>query len=122
MQKQLNNFTQNLRKTLRPILQNHTSIHKSFISTHRAYCELTGFLHVLPDFYIIGGQKCGTGSLYTYLISHPHVQPSISKEPSFFDRYYDRGENWYRVCFPFKIHKLFSEKIFIVFFLLTYKR
>ena len=111
MQTQLNRFTQNIRKTLRPRLRKYPTIHQSFISIHRGYCKMTGFLHVLPDFYIIGGQKCGTASLYTYLLQHPSVEPSISKEPSYFDRYYDRGDDWFKVCFPFKFHKFFFEKI-----------
>ena len=44
------------------------------------YCSLFGSYHVLPDFYIIGFVKCGTTSLYEYLISHPNVYPPKGKE------------------------------------------
>ena len=111
MQTKLNKFTQKTRKNIRSKLKKHSSTHSSLISLHRFYCNATGFLHVLPNYYIIGGQKCGTGSLYTYLLQHPNVQPAISKEPSYFDRYYDRGLNWYKICFPFGFHKTYYKKI-----------
>jgi hypothetical protein len=39
----------------------------------------------LPNFLIIGGVKCGTTSLYQYLIQHPDVfMPPRLKEPRFF--------------------------------------
>jgi hypothetical protein len=111
MQAKLNRFTQQARKSVRKKVSNHESTHSGLISIHRLYCNLTGFLHVLPDYYIIGGQKCGTGSLYTYLNQHPNIQPSLSKEPSYYDRYFDRGLNWYKVFFPFKFHKFYYQKI-----------
>ena len=73
---------------------------------------MTGFLHVLPDFYIIGTQKGGTSSLYEYLVGHPSIQPCYSKEPSYFDRYFERGLNWYKVYIPFIIHRFITTKIF----------
>ncbi|NIQ15891.1 MAG: sulfotransferase, partial [Candidatus Dadabacteria bacterium] len=66
------------------------------------YCSITGFMHILPNYLIIGGQKCGTNSLYAYLANHPNVRPALTKEIRFFDKYYQRGINWYKVCFPFK--------------------
>lgn len=37
-----------------------------------------------PDFFIVGGQRCGTTSLYEYLGQHPQVTPSPQKETHFF--------------------------------------
>lgn len=55
---------------------------------------------VLPDFVIIGGQKCGTTSLYNYLVEHPNVAPARNKETRFFHtRRYGRGQLWYRASF-----------------------
>jgi len=68
-------------------------------------------MHVLPDYYIIGAAKSGTTSLYDYLVQHQCVQPITTKEPRFFDKYYNRGENWYRINFPFTFQKFISEKI-----------
>lgn len=43
-------------------------------------------MHLLPSFYIIGERKCGTSSLYRYLIKHPNVLPCELKEPNFFGK------------------------------------
>ena len=42
--------------------------------------------HLLPSFFIIGERKCGTSSLYRYLVSHPNVLPCKVKEPHFFTK------------------------------------
>lgn len=39
-----------------------------------------------PSFFIIGERKCGTSSLYRYLVSHPNVLPCKIKEPNFFSQ------------------------------------
>lgn len=62
----------------------------------------TGFLRGLPDLLIIGAQRCGTSSLYTYLGQHPQVSPSIRKEIEFFSTRYGEGINWYRAHFPLR--------------------
>jgi hypothetical protein len=54
----------------------------------------------LPDFMIIGGQRCGTTSMYSYLVQHPDVAPAFIKETHFFDRNYHKGVDWYRTYFP----------------------
>lgn len=54
----------------------------------------------LPDFIIIGAQKAGTTSLFTYLSAHPQVRPAIRKEVHYFDTNYGRGDLWYRAMFP----------------------
>ena len=40
--------------------------------------------YLKPHFFIIGEQKCGTTSLYRYLIEHPQILPSKLKEPQLF--------------------------------------
>lgn len=35
---------------------------------------------------IVGAMKCGTTSLFRYIIQHPQVCPSLKKEPMFFSR------------------------------------
>jgi hypothetical protein len=59
-------------------------------------------LRALPHFIIIGAQKCGTTSLYSYLQRHPLMKRSYRKEVHFFDtpRHYAAGLNWYRANFP----------------------
>lgn len=55
---------------------------------------------VLPDFIIIGAQRCGTTSLYNYLIKHPGILPAFRKEIHFFDVNFGKGIGWYRAHFP----------------------
>lgn len=43
--------------------------------------------HMRPSFFIIGANKCGTSSLYRYLVAHPGVLPCAEKEPNFFGRH-----------------------------------
>jgi hypothetical protein len=46
-------------------------------------------LNAQPDFIIIGAQKAGTTSLYTWMTAHPDVLAARRKEPQFFNRRYD---------------------------------
>jgi Sulfotransferase domain len=56
----------------------------------------------LPDFVIIGAQKCGTTAFYDLLTKHPHVEPAAIRELHYFDRpdRFEKGAEWYRRCFP----------------------
>ncbi|WP_407667828.1 sulfotransferase family protein [Nostocoides japonicum] len=54
----------------------------------------------LPDFLILGGMRCGTTSLYSYLADHPDVEPATGKELQYFTVFNSRGERWYRGHFP----------------------
>lgn len=54
----------------------------------------------LPNFIVIGAQKSGTSSMFSYLKQHPQVLRPIFKEPYFFDRHYHRGLRWYGSNFP----------------------
>ena len=60
----------------------------------------TAHLRQRPDFVIIGTQRGGTTSLYRYLTEHPDVGPAFRKEVHFFDRYYEKGMDWYLAHFP----------------------
>jgi len=71
------------REFLRKRLVKHPKFYDFSVSLDRMYSNLTGFAHVLPDFYLIGAQKCGTSSLYDYLVQHPCIHPCITKEPRF---------------------------------------
>jgi Sulfotransferase domain len=63
--------------------------------------RLTAGRRRLPDFLIIGGQRCGTTSLYRYLLAHPGVQGAYpSKGAHYFDKHHHRGLRWYRAHFP----------------------
>lgn len=52
-----------------------------------------------PRFAIIGGGKCGTRSLYEYLMRHPQAIAPTEKEIDFFSKEYRQGLDWYRAHF-----------------------
>jgi Sulfotransferase domain len=52
----------------------------------------------LPTFLVIGAMKSGTTSLTRYLGRHPDVL-MLDREVAFFDRFWDRGLDWYRSQF-----------------------
>ena len=54
----------------------------------------------LPDFYILGAQKCGTASLAEALGRNRGVIRPALKEANYYNRHHDRGELWYRTIFP----------------------
>jgi len=60
----------------------------------------TAGLRALPDFLVVGGQRCGTDSLFKDLGLHPCVIPATRKEVSYFTRHFAMGEAWYRAHFP----------------------
>jgi hypothetical protein len=74
--------------------------HKALNRPLTRFRVATGSLRMLPDYIIIGAQKCGTSSLYRYLNEHPAVAAAAGKEIHFFDWYYPRGARWYRAHFP----------------------
>jgi len=64
-----------------------------------------------PNFIIIGAQRCGTTSLYNYLIKHNKIFSASQKELHFFDLKFDKGEEWYQKQFGRKrfLGKIFSK-------------
>jgi hypothetical protein len=65
---------------------------------------------VLPDFLVLGGQRCGSTSLYDMLCGHPDVAPASHKEPHFFDNNHLRGEEFYRRLFPLQFQMRARER------------
>jgi Sulfotransferase domain len=79
----------------------------------RRFRHATRHRRLLPVFLIIGAQRAGTTTLYTYLRRHPDVTgPRYadsavywSKELHFFDENYWRGVDWYRKFFPLEARR-----------------
>jgi hypothetical protein len=66
---------------------------------------------LMPSFIIVGGQRCGTNSLYEYVVGHPSVARALpEQEIHFFDLNFDRGEAWYRGHFPTRWRSKISER------------
>ncbi|MDQ3104042.1 MAG: sulfotransferase domain-containing protein [Actinomycetota bacterium] len=49
----------------------------------------------LPNFVYLGPSKAGSTWLHEVLIKHPQVFMTEAKDLYFFDRYFDRGTDWY---------------------------
>jgi hypothetical protein len=75
------------------------------------YAGLTSWARSLPDFLIIGAKKCGTTSLYAYLIQHPDVATAFRKEVNFFNHKFSEGMRWYRRHFPTVFRKTFHRLV-----------
>jgi len=61
---------------------------------HMRFRTITRNARALPDFLLIGGQRCGSTSLYTTLCGHPQVLAGAHKEPHFFYNNPLRGEDF----------------------------
>ena len=53
-----------------------------------------------PGFLIVGQAKCGTSSLYHYLIGHPRVLPATQKQINYFKYLAYMPMEWYLSNFP----------------------
>lgn len=52
------------------------------------------------NFLYLGGDKCGSTWLHHVLSHHPEVKLARAKELFYFDRFYDKGWDWYLRQFP----------------------
>lgn len=53
-----------------------------------------------PSFVLLGGQRCGTTSMFAYLCEHPLVAPPLLKEVHYFDLHHRQPLSWYLGHFP----------------------
>jgi Sulfotransferase domain len=52
----------------------------------------------------MGGQRCGTNSLYEYLVKHPDVGRALpNQEVHYFDLNFSKGLEWYQGHFPLRV-------------------
>lgn len=69
--------------------------------------------HILPSVFVLGGQKCGSSSLWQDMVDHFQLSPAKAlllegeqeynkKEPHFFesDANFEKGSEWYMRHFP----------------------
>jgi len=50
---------------------------------------------LLPSFFVVGGQKCGTTTLHNWLNQERFISLPDYKETHYFSRDYSKGINWY---------------------------
>ncbi|MBL8151206.1 MAG: sulfotransferase domain-containing protein, partial [Blastocatellia bacterium] len=55
--------------------------------------------------------KCGTTSLYHYLIAHPNIASPAEKQMHFFDNNFNKGLTWYRTHFPSSLYKFYVKEV-----------
>jgi hypothetical protein len=67
-----------------------------------AWRSLTAPWRRLPDFLIVGSQKSGTTSLYSYICGHPNVVRALEKEIRYFGKRRGYSPRWYRAHFPLR--------------------
>ncbi|WP_347059404.1 sulfotransferase domain-containing protein [Blastococcus sp. HT6-30] len=66
-----------------------------------SFGRVTSGARMTPGFLIVGGQRCGTTSMYRTLSQHPAVLKAVlHKGVHYFDTSYGKGMGWYRSHFP----------------------
>jgi Sulfotransferase domain len=66
-----------------------------------------------PDFIVIGGQRCGTTTLFKTLADHPQVRrPTAVKGTDYYTLHYARGLDWYRSRMPLALGASADAKAF----------
>jgi len=79
--------------------------------------QLTVPIRILPSFIIFGVPRCGTTSLYNYLVQHPSIIPALTKEINFFALNFLKGVSWYKMHFPIILEKYKIKKDFRDYFM-----
>jgi len=79
--------------------------------------QLTVPIRILPSFIIFGVPRCGTTSLYNYLVQHPSIIPALTKEINFFALNFLKGVSWYKMHFPIILEKYKIRKDFRDYFM-----
>jgi hypothetical protein len=73
-------------------------------AVRRAYLKVgpaTSRLRMSPSFLVIGGQRCGTTTIFKTLAAHPQVmRPPVEKGTDYYSLRHSRGLEWYRGHFP----------------------
>ncbi len=78
--------------------------------------KITNRFRMLPSFLIIGGAKCGTTSLYAYLMEHPNILPASMKEVGFFQHIRNTKTSFYRSHFPLRRQNKITGEASTVYF------
>jgi len=97
-----------MRSSIRSQLIKHPVINPYKVFRAGFFRTITNPIRTLPDFLIIGAPKCGTTSVYDYLIRHPNIFPAKEKEVQFFNSDSNVG---YRSYFPTVFTKYYKKSI-----------
>lgn len=70
----------------------------------RVYLEIgpaTSRYRMDPSFLVVGGQRCGTTTIFKSLAEHPQVmRPPVEKGTDYYTLHHSRGRDWYRGHYP----------------------
>lgn len=73
-------------------------------AARQAYLQIgvaSSRLRMLPSFLVIGGQRCGTTTIFKTLAAHPQiVRPPVEKGTDYYSLHHGRGLDWYQGHFP----------------------
>src|SRR5437588_2435045 len=109
---ELDNLKQQQKQPSKGIIDRAKPLVKGTLHTcSQTYRGMTSSGRLLPDFLIIGGQRCGTSSLYYYLTDHPDIISASTKETHFFDECFAKGLAWYQAQFPSSAHKMYARSV-----------
>lgn len=80
-----------------------STAYRTAVVTSRLLARPAAPLRTLPDYLIIGAQRCGTTTLQNLLLEHPGVLGArLTKGVHWFDVAYEKPLGWYRSHFPFE--------------------
>ena len=94
-----------IKKFIKTNLEKYPSLYAGRLNKKNLFRSFTANSRILPSFIIIGEAKCGTTSLYNYMIQHPNIKSALTKEINYFNWNYKRGVNWYKGHFPTTLEK-----------------
>jgi hypothetical protein len=87
--------------TLAETLRRSPAAKKAVQAVTVTAARVTSPWRMTPGFLIIGGQRCGTTSMYRTMAQHPAVLKAVRhKGVHYFDTDYQRGMSWYLAHFP----------------------
>lgn len=85
-------------------------LQRSAIAAVEGIGRASSSLRIDPSFLIVGGQRCGTNSLYEYLSRHPNIGRALPiQEVHYFDINFQRGASWYRSHFPTRMRAAITQ-------------
>jgi Sulfotransferase domain len=75
----------------------------AFRNAYLAFGSRTSRLRMDPSFIVIGGQRCGTTTIFKSLAEHPQVvRPPVDKGTDYYTLHYRHDLDWYRGHFPIR--------------------
>ena len=100
-----------IKEKIKSKLEKNPQIYAGRLSKRNLLRSFTADSRVLPDFIIIGEAKCGTTSLYNYMIQHPKIKSALTKEINYFNWHYKKPLKWYKAHFPTSLEKKINKNM-----------